>query len=308
MWKRKDLKVKAKKVVKKNYWTAIIVCFIIALFTGEFGASTIGIWQMDDSIDPNYVMKQENIVVNNEEAQEKIDDAKQDEEELNKKKSSLNDIQLKLLETVEASVNNITKPLKYILRIWDAIELFGLKETGLGIGLILISLIAIAYLILLAVPLTVAGKRYFLKAREEENTKMGVMKETFKKGNWKNVVIIMFFKNLYNLLWFFTIIGGFIKLYEYRMIPSILVYNSNVERKEAFRLSKEMMRNNKWKTFILDFSFILWCILSFFTFGILNILYVNPYIAATTAELYVTLKNGNKEEDENKAIQEENKE
>lgn len=296
MWKRKDLKAKAKKVVKKNYWTAIIVCFIIALFTGEFGASTIGIWQMDDSIDPNYLIKQENIVANNEEAQEKIDDAKQQEEELNEKKASLNDIQLKLLETVEASLNNITKPVKYILRIWDAIELFGLKETGLGIGVILIVLIVIAYLIILAVPLTVAGKKYFIKASEEENTKMGVMKEVFKKGNWKNVAIIMFLKNLYNLLWFFTIIGGFIKLYEYKMIPYILADNPEIERKEAFRLSKEMMRHNKWKTFILDLSFIVWYILSFITFGILNILYVNPYMAATVTELYVVLKNKNTEE------------
>ena len=296
MWKRKDLKAKAKKVVKKNYWTAIIVCFIIALFTGEFGASTIGIWQMDDSIDPNYLIKQENIVANNEEAQEKIDDAKQQEEELNEKKASLNDIQLKLLETVEASLNNITKPVKYILRIWDAIELFGLKETGLGIGVILIVLIVIAYLIILAVPLTVAGKKYFIKASEEENTKMGVMKEVFKKGNWKNVAIIMFLKNLYNLLWFFTIIGGFIKLYEYKMIPYILADNPKIERKEAFRLSKEMMRHNKWKTFILDLSFIVWYILSFITFGILNILYVNPYMAATVTELYVVLKNKNTEE------------
>ena len=37
MWERKDLKSRAKKVVKKNYWTAIVVCFLIALLTGEFG-------------------------------------------------------------------------------------------------------------------------------------------------------------------------------------------------------------------------------------------------------------------------------
>ena len=298
MWKRKELKIKAKQVVKKNYWTAIIVCFIIALFTGEFTTSTVGIWQMDDSIDPNYVMKQEDLVVNNEVAQEKIDEVKEEEEELNEKKSSLSDIQLKLLEIVEANVNNITKSLKYVLRIWDAIELFGLKETGLGIGLILLALIAIAYIIILAEPLRVAGRKYFIEARKEDNTKMGVMKEVFKKGSWKNVAIIMFLKDLYNLLWYLTIIGGFIKRYEYRMIPYILADNPKIERKEAFRRSKEMMRHNKWKTFILDLSFILWYSLSLITFGILNILYVNPYMAATVTELYVTLKNKKTKESE----------
>ena len=296
MWKRKDLKNKARKVVKKNYWTAIVVCFLLALFTSEFGTSIILIWQSDDSIDPNYVMKQENIVVNNEVAQDKIEEVQERNEELNEKKSSLSDIQLELLEVLKANLNNITKSQKYVLRIWDAVELFSLKETGLGVGFILIALIAIVYIILLAEPLVVSSKKYFLKAREKENTKIGIMKEIFRKGNWKNVAIIMFLKDLYNLLWFLTIIGGFIKTYEYRMIPYILADNPKIDKKEAFRLSKEMMRHNKWKTFILDLSFILWNMLSLVTFGILNILYVNPYKVATLTELYVFLKNQNTEE------------
>ena len=52
-----------------------------------------------------------------------------------------------------------------------------------------------------------------------------------------------------------------------------------------------MMRGNKWKTFILDLSFLGWNILSIFTFGLLNILYVNPYKAFTLAELYMVLRN-----------------
>ena len=291
MWKRKELKIKAKNVIKKNYWTAIIVCFIIALLTGEFRNSTVGIWQEGDSIDPNYVMKQENLVANNEVAQEKIEDEKKNEEKLNTKKSELSDTQLKILEMVKANLNNMTKKQKYLFRIWDSIELFKIKETGLGVGFILIALIAIAYIIIRAEPLIVSSKKYFLEARKKENTKMGVMKEIFKRGNWKNVAKIMFLKDIYNLLWYLTIIGGFIKSYEYRMIPYILADNPKIERKEAFRISKEMMRHNKWKTFILDLSFLLWDLLSLFTFGILNILYVNPYKAATVTELYVTLKN-----------------
>ena len=57
MWKRKTLKEKARKVVSKNYWTAVVVCFLMALFTGEFGTSITGIWQTDDSVDPNYIIK-----------------------------------------------------------------------------------------------------------------------------------------------------------------------------------------------------------------------------------------------------------
>ncbi len=295
MWKRRDLKAKARKVVKNNYWTALIVCFLLALFTSEFGTSIILIWQGEDSVDPNYIVKQENIVGNNEKAEEELSEIKEKEEEFQEKRSGLNQVQLGIIEIIKANVNNLFKSEKYIFRIWDAIKSFGIHETGLGVGLILISIIALIYIILIAEPLRVAGRKYFILARKEENTKMGVMKEIFKKGNWKNVTYIMFFKNLYNLLWFLTIIGGVIKFYEYRMIPFILADNPKVSKKEAFELSRKMMKGNKWKTFVIDISFILWYILSIFTFGLLNILYVNIYKASTETELYNTLKDNNVE-------------
>ena len=59
------------------------------------------------------------------------------------------------------------------------------------------------------------------------------------------------------------------------MIPYILAENPKIQRKKAFKLSKEMMKGNKWKTFILDLSFLGWELLSIFTFGLLNIFYIN---------------------------------
>ena len=66
--------------------------------------------------------------------------------------------------------------------------------------------------------------------------------------------------------------------------------NPKIQRKKAFKLSKKMMKGNKWKTFILDLSFLGWELLSIFTFGLLNIFYINPYKVATTVELYEVLK------------------
>ena len=74
------------------------------------------------------------------------------------------------------------------------------------------------------------------------------------------------------------------------MIPYILAENPKIQRKKAFKLSKEMMKGNKWKTFILDLSFLGWELLSIFTFRLLNIFYINPYKVATTVELYEVLK------------------
>ena len=75
------------------------------------------------------------------------------------------------------------------------------------------------------------------------------------------------------------------------MIPYILAENPKAKRKEVFKLSKQMMKGNKWRLFILDISFFGWNFLSVLTFGLLSILYVNPYNAATIAELYMVLRN-----------------
>jgi len=100
----------------------------------------------------------------------------------------------------------------------------------------------------------------------------------------------MLLRNIYNALWYLTIVGGIIKTYEYRMIPYILAQNPKIKRKQAFQLSKQMMKGNKWKTFLLDLSFFGWNLLSVLTCGILSILYVNPYNVATITELYKTLE------------------
>ena len=296
MWKRKELKNKAKEDVKKNYWTAILVCFLLALLTSEFGTSIIGIWQEDDSMEPTYIIKNENIIMNDQINSEQLEEAKEKSEEIEERKANLSDIQIKVWEAIENTANSAVKSYKYIFKVWDSIASFNLNQIGLGIGLSLAAVIALVFTILIAEPLIVAGRRYFIKATEEENAKMNEMGEVFKKGCWINVTITMLLKNIYNVLWYLTIIGGFIKTYEYKMIPYILAENPKVNRKEAFKLSKEMMRGNKWKTFVLDLSFILWNMLSVLTFGLLNILYVNPYKSMTFAELYKELKKGTSNE------------
>lgn len=281
MWKRKELKSKAKKVFHKNYWTAVVVCFLIALLTGEFGTSIVGIGQSEDSMDPNYVIRHE-VEIQDDEIETLFK-----EENI---ENVLNETQIKVLEAIEANLNSVTKSQKYIFKIWDAVTSFNIHQTQLGVLLCIGAIIAFAFTIFVADPLIVGGKKYFLKARKGSNTKVGVIGEVFRKEHWLNVSMIMLLRNIYNALWYLTIVGGVIKTYEYRMIPYILAENPKIKRKEAFKLSKQMMKGNKWRTFILDISFFGWYLLSVLTFGILSILYVNPYNVATITELYVVLR------------------
>lgn len=294
MWKRKELKDKAKQVVKKNYWTAIVVCFLIALLTGEFGTSIIGLWQTEDSMDPFYIISHQNEILNEEETSENINEKIKQEEEIvvkiEEKKESLSELEVKIWKVIEANLDSITKSQKFAIKIADAVKSFNFNQAGLGINFSAMAMISIIFTIIIANPLIVAGKRYFLKARKKVNIKISVLGEVFKRKSWLNVSIIMLLKNIYNFLWYLTLIGGVIKIYEYMMIPYILAENPKIERKKAFKLSKQMMKGNKWKAFVLDVSFIGWEILSIFTFGLLNILYINPYKVATVTELYETLK------------------
>jgi len=288
MWERKEIKEKAKKVVHKNYWTAVVVCFLVALFTGEFGTSTVGIWQEGDSLDPNYVIH---------ELENKVEEINQIDTYFTNRdiRRTLTDTQLKILEATEANLNNVLRPQKYIFKIWDAVTSFHINQPKLGIGLSIGAVIALAFTILVADPLIVGGKKYFINAQEEKDARLKNLGEIFQKEHWLNIVVIMFLRNLYNALWYLTIVGGIIKTYEYRMIPYLLAENPNIKRKEAFKLSKQMMKGNKWRAFVLDISFFGWYFLSVLTFGVLSILYVNPYNAATNAELYVELKQGLKD-------------
>lgn len=166
------------------------------------------------------------------------------------------------------------------------------------LGLVLVILvIAIIIGLLIGIfvynPLVVGAHRYFVLAtyKEAEFSDFKCLGHGFKKGNYLNVVKCLFLMGLYQFLWtLLFIIPGIIKSYEYRMIPYILAENPNLDAKDVFRLSKEMMDGEKMDAWVLDISFIGWAILSVFTCGILAIFYVNPYIYMTDAHLYEALK------------------
>lgn len=287
MWNRKELKERARKLIRKNYWTVIVVCFLVALLTGEYGTSIIKIIKEEQPISPYYIEEQEEIEIEENKEYAKI-------QEIEDKINSLPETQIKVIETAKSNISSAIKAQFYIIKVIDAVKLFNIDNQKLGIEISTLAVLSLLFTILIADPLIVAGKRVFIKIREEKDTRISVIWDIYRKENWLNVAITMFLRNLYNALWYLTIIGGFIKMYEYKMIPYILAENPQIKTREAFKMSKQMMKGNKWKTFILDLSFFGWHILSIFTFGLLNLLYANPYRTATMVELYTELKEKDK--------------
>ncbi|MEG0108103.1 MAG: DUF975 family protein [Lachnospiraceae bacterium] len=141
--------------------------------------------------------------------------------------------------------------------------------------------------------LIVGGRRFFVENREHK-AEMNLLFWGFKSGQYVNIALTMFLRDLFIGLWtILFIVPGIYKYYEYYMVSFLLCENPGMDRKEAFRTSKQMMQGHKMNTFVLELSFILWQGFSGITCGIAGVFYVNPYIQSTEAELYAVLKTNN---------------
>lgn len=151
-------------------------------------------------------------------------------------------------------------------------------------------LVGVLLRIFLLNPLEVGGCRFFMENSEYQPT-VGRLGYAFQNGMYGKTVLTLFLRKLFIGLWaLLLIVPGIVKSYEYRMVPYLLADDPNMTRQDAFRLSKELMYRQKWDTFVLDLSFIGWSLLSVCTCGLLAIFYVNPYVQATNAELFLELK------------------
>lgn len=158
-----------------------------------------------------------------------------------------------------------------------------------GVGLLL------AVLIFGSNVLQVGKCRFMLESHTYPNSRFDRVLFPWRVKKWKNVSLIMFERSLFVFLWDFTIVGGIIKRYSYKMVPYILAENPEIGHSEAFQLSRQMMRGNKWRAFLLDLSFIGWRALSILTMGILKWVFIQPYLEMVYAGLYLELRREAKE-------------
>lgn len=133
--------------------------------------------------------------------------------------------------------------------------------------------------------------RYFsMSTLNQDDAGLGELFGGFRSGSYLNIVKIQFLRGLYEGLWsLLFIIPGIVKHYEYYMVPYLLAEFPDMDSSEAFRLSRRMMDGNKFDAWILELSFIGWCLLGALACGI-GLLFVAPYEEATFAELYLKLR------------------
>lgn len=154
---------------------------------------------------------------------------------------------------------------------------------------IFIILVSLAFRIFVGYALEVGARKYFIQSAQKDFD-MNYLGYIFNKLRYMDVVKAMLWRLLFTILWYLLfIIPGFVKFYAYRMVPYILADNPNIGYQRALKLSIQMTRGNKFRIFILDLSFIGWLLLGTLALFV-GVLFVLPYINATNAELYLTLR------------------
>ena len=275
MWTRKSVKQRGKKAFYLNYWkcvlVALILCFIIGAAGGNYSsgsyyvpAFTSQFSNSDSDTDTDVDVDTDTDIDTSFDLQLDLDG------------DGVNDIDSTVDEdqAVGFAVGALVAAFVVGLIIWVIIGAF-----------------ALAFKYLLLTPFEYGCRKFFRKNLDEP-AKLRNIIYVFD-SHYKNVVKTAFLRDLFIWLWsLLFVIPGIIKSYEYRLVPYIVSENPNINYKDALAESKKLMQGNKWKSFVLDLSFIGWDILSLMTWGFLDIFFVGPYKASTDAALYETLKYG----------------
>ena len=197
-----------------------------------------------------------------------------------------------LISSAANMFTSFGQQLSEVLGMVDPAEMDSTMATGALVlnGVVIISsIIGILISVLVTGAITVGICNYFIKNTYSKPS----FAEAFsgfriKYGRNTGTILLMGIKLI---LWTcLFIIPGIIKTYEYEMIPYILADDDEISSKDAFKKARQMMKGNKWRLFKLNFSFIGWTILCFFTLG-LGTFFLVPYINAANAEFYAELKN-----------------
>ena len=91
-------------------------------------------------------------------------------------------------------------------------------KIGSAVLIFISTILLILFTIIYINTLEVGEKRYFLEKRRYIDTKIDRLIYPYKVKKTFHMAYILFMKSLYQVLWCFTIIGGFIKYYEYSLL------------------------------------------------------------------------------------------
>ena len=140
--------------------------------------------------------------------------------------------------------NNVSRSGSYLFGFLNAINQALFKDRiWASIIIIIGAVISLIYWIFVSKVLEVGLARFFLENKKYTKTRANKLLLPYKLKKTTHVAYTMFLKNIYTILWSFTIVGGFIKHYSYSLVPYILAENPNMKTKDII---KTFSGNDEW--------------------------------------------------------------
>ena len=282
----KNIRKIAKRRLKQNYIKNVLVAFVVTfILTGGISYVSKNILDINISNESavkvlNFGRSRSNIENINDVLDIAIENQEQQGEVFNKLNNGFNSTLLNIITSKQSMIFNMVR---------------GAAEgvTGELSVAIIVTVTSLLYLIVrhgFLAAFEVGRARYYLEQRKYLGTQPSRIGHPYKERKGIHVSLVLLAKTILLWLWTLTIVGYFIKYYEYCMIPYILAENPKIKVKDAFKLSKELTRGKKFELFKISLTVILWHLLGLVTFNLSNIFFVNPYEYCMFAEAYIELK------------------
>lgn len=302
---RTELKACAKRTFKSHYVLFVIVCLFAAFIGAEFSttlsAISTGIETGEQVAGNGTELVSDGFWITNSDIFEfivttavrgNIEESRKRAAELEAEfKNSPQNSTFGRRRGVFSSIINYVGSGKIFVNLFERGErIFKSKSKVIVVFILIAILIHMLILFMLKDCFVITTRRIFLEAGTYEKVPKRTLLFLIRTRTWVRSALTMFVVFVRRTLWYLTIVAIPIKYYSYFLVPYILSENPSMSASEAISLSRRLMNGHKWECFKISVSFIPWRILSMFTFGLLSVLYVNPYKTATYCEFYKRLR------------------
>ncbi|RRK34551.1 DUF975 family protein [Schaedlerella arabinosiphila] len=297
---RKNLKARAKKILKKHYWLFLLLCIVSSILGGGSVLTSSGMNDPEADASLTTATSYSAVITSFLEFMVEITEDSVESQEQKIRETEARYVEDSLINPravlgrsrgVLASVVNKVSSGAYLMTLVLGIRSLAGTDSGTVI-ILLVGALALMFLLeifVVGVYRTVM-LRMFLEGRCYEKVPAQRLWFLLRVKKWCHVGIARFVTGILSLLWGLTLVGGIIKAYSYYLVPYILAENPGIKTMDAITLSRKLMNGHKWECFVLELSFFGWDLLGVLTLGLSNIFFTAPYKAAVLAEYYAELR------------------
>ena len=302
MLDRKDIRRRARSILKRHYLLLVMLCAISVFLGTEFTEITDEAQTWYDTLRGNVTELDVTGVKGSRGAAAQIlDDLLEDNLEAGREKSAalIQQIQAETdIHSVLGRSRGVFAALVNSVGSGQMLVLIGTALHGIlhneGLSMVLIILTGMAVQAMIWVFFrNIYGavlRRAVLELRSYRSFPLSHLFYVRNVGRWARAARTMLLPAAYETLWWLTVVGGPIKHYAYFLVPFIVAENPDIRPRQAVALSRRMMAGHKWECFLLDLSYLGWRLLGFVTFGVVQLLWTVPYRVAGYAEFYADLR------------------